>query len=309
MKKLGSNWLVLIGAILVGVLAFIAAIAVGNSQKPSTVSVLAATRDLNVGDVIQATDLTSVNVYKDASTSYYITADQQSTLVGGYVAIPILSGQPVARQNIIASAGVGERLSASLAKWGANYRLFTIPLDATNIVSPTVDAFMPGDLIGITMTMSQQPQEPATPTPTPGGPIVASSTPVPITIPPVNEAQVDAESRIYPPLAADLFPGGLRVIATYGKSTAVEAAPTASSGGTSSMYQTSSSGVNQPTYIVALVPQDKVEELSFALMSSDKVYISLMAVGSDKTTTSFSYWDLEDLLKSQRDQALGDGQK
>jgi hypothetical protein len=75
------------------------------------------------------------------------------------------------------------------------------------------------------------------------------------------------------------------------------------------MYQTSSSGVNQPTYIVALVPQDKVEELSFALMSSDKVYISLMAVGSDKTTTSFSYWDLEDLLKSQRDQALGDGQK
>jgi hypothetical protein len=305
MKKLGSNWLVLIGAIVVGVLAFLAAIAVGNAQKPSTVSVLAVTRDLNVGDVIQATDLTTVNVYKDASTSYYIPANQQVALVGGWVAIPILSGQPVARQNIIASAGIGERLSASLAKWGADYRLFTIPLDATNIVSPGIEAFMPGDLIGITMSISHQPQEPTTPTPTPGGPI-AESTPVPISI---NKTQSDADNRIYPPLAADLFPGGLRVIATYGKSTAIEAAPTASSGGTSSMYQTSSSGVNQPTYIIVLVPQDKVEELSFALMSSDKVYISLMAVGSNTPTTSFSYWDLEDLLKSQRDQVLGGGKK
>jgi hypothetical protein len=52
-----------------------------------------------------------------------------------------------------------------------------------------------------------------------------------------------------------------------------------------------------------------VEELSFALMSSDKVYISLMAVGSKTPTTSFSYWDLEDLLKSQRDQVLGGGKK
>ena len=308
MKKIGSNWLVLIGAIIVGGLAFIAAIAVGNAQKPSTVSVLAVTRDLNVGDVIQATDLTTVNVYKDASTSYYIPADQRVTLVGGWVAIPILSGQPVARQNIIASAGIGERLSASLAKWGADYRLFTIPLDATNIVSPGIDAFMPGDLIGITMSISQHPQEPSTPTPPPGGP-VAESTPVSISTPPMNQSQANADNRIYPPFAADLFPGGLRVIATYGKSTAIEAAPTASSGGTSSMYQTSSSGVNQPTYIIVLVPQAKVEELSFALMSSDKVYISLMAVGSNTPTTSFSYWDLEDLLKSQRDQVLGGGKK
>ena len=307
MKKIGSNWLVLIGAIVVGGLAFIAAIAVGNAQKPSTVSVLAVTRDLNVGDVIQATDLTTVNVYKDASTSYYIPADQRVTLVGGWVAIPVLSGQPVARQNIIASAGIGERLSASLAKWGADYRLFTIPLDATNIVSPGIDAFMPGDLIGITMSISQHPQEPSTPTPTPGGP-VAESTPVSISTPPMNQSQANADNRIYPPFAADLFPGGLRVIATYGKSTAVQAVPTASSG-TSSMYQTSSSGVNQPTYIIVLVPQDKVEELSFALMSSDKVYISLMAVGSNTPTTSFSYWDLEDLLKSQRDQVLGGGKK
>jgi len=53
MKKFGSNWLVLIGAIVVGVLAFLAAIAVGNAQKPSTVLCSRVTRDLNVGDVIK----------------------------------------------------------------------------------------------------------------------------------------------------------------------------------------------------------------------------------------------------------------
>ena len=116
----------------------------------------------------------------------------------------------------------------------------------------------------------------------------------------------DALSRVYPPFAADLFPEGLRVVAVYGKASNLQAQPTAASS-SASLYSASASTLNQPTFIVVLVPQNKVEELSLALMGTDKVYISLMAVGSDNPTTSFSYWDLEDLLKTQREQVLGGG--
>lgn len=301
-RKFSANYVVLAITLVVGVVAFIAAIAVGNAQKPATVQVLVTTRDLNVGDVISAGDVATATVYKDAAASYYITADQQDTIVGGWVAIPILQGQPITRQSVIAEAGVGERLSASLAKYGKDYRLFTIPLDAQNIVSPGVAAFMPGDLIGVTMTVSQRPQGPATPTPTPALSLAGVVTPTPASQQDLTIS--DALGRIYPPFAADLFPEGLRVMAVYGKASGVQAVPTTASG-SSSLYSPSASTLNQPTYLIVLVPQSKVEELSLALMGSDKVYISMMAVGSNTPTTSFSYWDLEDLLKQERNQVLG----
>ena len=126
-KARGTNWLVLVGAIVVGVLAFAAAAAVGNSQKPSTVTVFAASRDLKVGDVIQAGDLASVSLFEDSHTSYYIPAGQADVLVGGWVAIPVFAGQPIPKQSVIAPAGVGERLSASLAHYGTGYRTLYDP--------------------------------------------------------------------------------------------------------------------------------------------------------------------------------------
>lgn len=302
-RKLGTNWLVLIGAVVVGILAFVAALAVGNSQKPATLTVFVASRDLKVGDVIQQGDLSKATVFEDSRSSYYIPSDQADTLIGGWVTVPVFAGQPITRQSVIAPAGVGERLSASLAEYGTGYRLFTIPLDVSNIVSPGVEGFNPGDLIGVTMSISSRPQALETATPT-LSPEMEAAPLAPLA--PVNQDEADAASRVYPPFAVDLFPGGLRVIATYGRPTSVQPEPT-SVADQSSMYMASASQ-DLPQFLIVLVPQDKVEELSFALMGSDKVYITLMAAGSDVSTTSFSYWDLEDMLKTEREDALGGGQ-
>lgn len=299
--KLGSNWLVLIGALIVGLLAFVAAIGVSNSRRPATMEVLAAARDLNVGEVVQATDVVVITVYQDARTSYYVPVDQLGALVGGWVAIPVMAGQPITRQSIIAAAGVGERLSAVLAEYGEGYRLFTVPLDAQNMVAPDVDVFMPGDLVGITIVIGQRPQGPATPTPDYGSGFVITPTPS------AQEVAVqEATERIWPPLATDLFPQGLRVVAVYGKQASPQAVPTGEAG--SSLYQPSYTDYNRPKYVVVLVPTADVERLSLALMSADKVYVSLMAIGVDTPTSSFSYWDLEDLLIAQREGILRGGQ-
>ena len=155
------------------------------------------------------------------------------------------------------------------------------------------------------MSISSRPQALETPTPTPANPM-EMATPAATVVAPDQE-QMDAVSRIYPPFAVDLFPAGLRVIATYGRPTSVQPEPTTAAN-QSAMYA-ANGPLDLPQYLIVLVPQDKVEELSFALMGSDRVYITLMAVGSNDSTTSFSYWDLEDMLKSERTDALGGGRR
>jgi len=51
------------------------------------------------------------------------------------------------------------------------------------------------------------------------------------------------------------------------------------------------------------VPDDKREELSLALQEGDLLVVSLLATGDDGPTAGFSYWDYEELLKSQREEA------
>jgi hypothetical protein len=56
-----------------------------------------------------------------------------------------------------------------------------------------------------------------------------------------------------------------------------------------------------------LIPNENREELSLALQQGDKLIVSLMARGEEQPTAGFTYWDFEDLFKSNREESIGGG--
>jgi hypothetical protein len=293
----GVNLVVLGVSVGIFLVAFLALNALGAAQKPPTISVLSATRNLNIGDVITANDLAVKTVFQDDNASLYIPAEEVMGVVGGVAAQPIFSGQPIFRSAILAQAGEGTRLSAALAQF-PGHSLFPLPLDAMNLISPDAEAFLPGDLVGVTVVISTRPQQMTTPTPmpelilSPGGAIQPTLTP------PQEAAQREALSRALPPLAKDLFPMGVRVIAIQGLRPAADAAD---GGGTSFTYY------DQPQMLILLVPNESREVLSLALQQGDRLVVSLMVRGDETPTAGFTYWDFEDLFKSDREEVLGGG--
>ena len=294
----GVNLVVLGVSVGIFLVAFIALNALGAAQKPPTISVLSATRDLNIGDVITATDLAVKTVFQDDNASLYIPGEEVTGVVGGVVAQPIFNGQPIFRSAILAQAAEGTRLSAVLAQF-PGHSLFPLPLDAMNLVSPDAEAFLPGDLIGVTVVISTRPQQMSTPTPMPelvidpGYNIEPTDQPSPLEL-----EQADAINRSFPPLAKDLFPMGVRVIAVQGLPQQTD-----SSEGSSSFNLDT-----QPKMLILLVPNQSREVLSLALQQGDRLVVSLMARGDETPSAGFTYWDFEDLFKQDREEVLGGGQ-
>ena len=293
----GVNLVVLGVSVGIFLVAFIALNALGAAQKPPTISVLSATRDLNIGDVITASDLAIKTVFQDDNASLYIPGEEVSGVVGGVVAQPIFSGQPVFRSAILAQAAEGTRHSAVLAQF-PGHSLFPLPLDAMNLVSPDAEAFLPGDLIGVTVVISTRPQQMSTPTPMPElvidpGYVEPTAQPSPLEL-----EQADALSRALPPLAKDLFPMGVRVIAVQGLPQQTE----------SSEDSGSFNLDTQAKMLILLVPNESREVLSLALQQGDRLVVSLMARGDEVPSAGFTYWDFEDLFKSDREEVLGGGQ-
>jgi hypothetical protein len=277
--------------------AFIALNALGAAQKPPTISILSATRNLNIGDVITANDLEVKTVFQDDNASLYIPGEEVTGVVGGIVAQPIGSGQPVFRNAIVAPAAEGTRLSAVLSQF-PGHSLFPLPLDAMNLVSPDAEAFLPGDLIGVTVVISTRPQQMSTPTPMPEliidpGYVEPTAQPSPLEL-----EQADALSRALPPLAKDLFPMGVRVIAVQGLPQQTE----------SSEDSGSFNLDTQPKMLILLIPNQSREVLSLALQQGDRLVVSLMARGDETPSAGFTYWDFEDLFKQDREEVLGGGQ-
>ncbi len=292
----GVNLVVLCVSVGIFLAAFIALNALGAAQKPPTLSVLSAARDLNIGDVITANDLAVKTVFQDDNAALYILAEEVTGVVGGIVAQPIFSGQPVFRSAILAQAVEGTRLSAALAQY-PGYSLFPLPLDAMNLVSPDAEAFLPGDLIGVTVVISARPQQMSTPTPMPKlvidpGYIEPTAQPSPLEF-----EQAEALDRSFPPLAKDLFPMGVRVIAVQGLPQQTE----------SSEDSGSFNLDTQPKMLILLVPNASREVLSLALQQGDRLVVSLMARGDEIPSAGFTYWDFEDLFKSDRDEVLHGG--
>jgi Flp pilus assembly protein CpaB len=293
----GVNLVVLGVSVGIFLVAFIALNALGAAQKPPTISVLSATRDLNIGDVITANDLAVKTVFQDDNASLYIPGEEVTGVVGGIVAQPIFSGQPIFRSAILAQAAEGTRLSAVLAQF-PGHSLFPLPLDAMNLVSPDAEAFLPGDLIGVTVVISTRPQQMSTPTTMPElvidpGYVEPTAQPSPFEL-----EQADALNRSFPPLAKDLFPMGVRVIAVQGLPQQTE----------SSEDSGSFNLDTQPKMLILLVPNQSREVLSLALQQGDRLVVSLMARGDEVPSAGFTYWDFEDLFKQDREEVLGGDQ-
>ena len=297
----GVNLVVLGVSVGIFLVAFIALNALGAAQKPPTISVLSATRDLNIGDVITANDLAVKTVFQDDNASLYIPGEEVTGVVGGVVAQPIFSGQPIFRTAIVAQAAEGTRLSAVLAKY-PGYSLFPLPLDAMNLVSPDAEAFLPGDLVGVTVVISTRPQQMSTPTAMPepilqpGYGVEPTASPSPLEL-----EQADALGRVLPPLAKDLFPMGVRVIAVQGLPVQTDSTDNSNSNSSFNLQ-------DQPQMLILLVPNESREVLSLALQQGDRLVVSLMARGDDQPTAGFTYWDFEDLFKQDRKDVLGGGQ-
>lgn len=293
----GVNLVVLGVSVGIFMVAFIALNALGAAQKPPTISVLSATRDLNIGDVITTNDLAVKTVFQDDNASLYIPGEEVTGVVGGVVAQPIFTGQPIFRSAILAQAAEGTRLSAVLAQF-PGHSLFPLPLDAMNLVSPDADAFLPGDLIGVTVVISTRPQQMSTPTPMPELVIDLGYVEPTVQPSPLELERADAMNRTFPPLAKDLFPMGVRVIAVQGLPQQAE----------SSEDNGSFNLDTQPKMLILLVPNESREVLSLALQQGDRLVVSLMARGDETPSAGFTYWDFEDLFKQDREKVLGGGQ-
>ncbi|MCZ7547667.1 MAG: hypothetical protein M5U11_00725 [Anaerolineales bacterium] len=294
----GVNLVVLGVSVAIFLVAFFALSALGAAGRPPTIEVLSATRDLNIGDVITADDLIVKKVFQDDNAALYIPSEEAAGVVGGIVAQPIFSAQPIFRTAIIAQAVEGTRLSAVLAKY-PGYSLFPLPLDAMNLVAPDVEAFLPGDLVGVTVVITSRPQQMTTPTPMPE--LILPSTQPTATPAPEETAKTDALGRALPPLAKDLFPMGVRVISVQGLPPSSTSTDSNNSG---SAFTTTS----QARMLILLIPNEAREVLSLALQQGDRLVVSLMARGDEQPTAGFTYWDFEDLFKHDREEVLGGGQ-
>lgn len=280
----GLNLAVLGISILVFVVSFFALNGLAAAQKPPTLTILAAARNLSIGQPITGADLVEKTVFEDDNAALYIPAEQVSEVVGGITALPIYAGQPIFRSSVLAPAGEETRLSAVLAEF-PDHSLFPLSLSENNITAPDAASFLPGDLVGITVVIAGRPQPPATPTPSAG--ISFPPTPVYSQTTPINSGTetdlAQALDRTFPPLAKDLFPQGVRVMA-------IEGLPQPISNTSDTNAPVFSTGP-QEQRLILLIPNDSREELSLAIQQGAQVFVSLLARGEEGVTPGFTYWD------------------
>ena len=306
LRKSGLNIMVLVISIAIFVVTFIALNGLVQAQKPPTRQVLAAANSLDIGDVIRSSDITEKTVYEDENTALYIPVDQADSVIGGIVALPISPNHPIFKSAILAQASEDTRFSAALSQY-PDYGLFPLPLDAMNIVAPDISIFLPGDLVGLTVVIGDRPQV-----------IETQTTPeeLPGIIPTISEADMmatltayevsktktpgeEALDRSFPPMAKDLFPAGVRVIAIQGLP------PDPAADGEETAVQAGLANAIRSQLLILLIPNQSREELALAVQQGDQLIVSLLASGEDITTPGFTYWDFEALFKSDRAEVLG----
>ena len=301
-----------VGVILISIVVFFVALfammGIANSQKPDTMDILAAAHDLSVGQSLTPNDIVVKTVFVDSNTEMYIPATDEGTasITGGVVVVPIFVGQPIQRTSIVAQAAGDTRLSAVLTNYPAGGSLFPLPLDFSNVVAPDIETFLPGDLVNITLVISSRPQPPSTPTVMPefitGDSPYIGIAPQVVATPIPYETEMDkAKALLYPPMSKDMFPEGIRVIAVQGAPEKVD--PSAS---TQDTVDPAAGYIafNKSKVLVLLVPNDKREELALALQEGDMLVVSLLARGDGSPTEGFSYWDLEEWMKGQREDVI-----
>jgi hypothetical protein len=61
----------------------------------------------------------------------------------------------------------------------------------------------------------------------------------------------------------------------------------------------------KPKILMLLVKLEDIEPISLALQEGDLVVVTLLSSGTDSPTPGFTYWDLEELFRKDREQLLG----
>jgi hypothetical protein len=311
LRDSGLNLMVLLVSLLVFVGAFCGLSYFAASQRPPQLSVLAAARDLAIGEVIAPDDLVEKRVYQDENTSLYIPAEERGEVMGGVAALPVGAGQPLYRSAVLAPVGEGMRLSAALADH-PGHSLFPLPLSAQNVIAPDARSFLPGDLVGITVVIASRPQAPATPVPPASWTYLAltpQASPTP-TLDVQMELEVTATDsgqwleRSFPPLAKDLFPQGVRLIAVQGLPAESVRETSEQAGFTSAVAAPAVSDLGLEKTLILLVPDEGRETLALALEQGDRLIISLLSRGEEEASPGFTYWDFEERFRFDREQAL-----
>lgn len=308
LRDSGLNLVVLLVSLLVFLGAFCGLSYFAQSSRPPQLSVLAAVRDLAMGDVIAPGDLVEKRVYQDENTALYIPAEEMASVVGGAVALPVSAGQPLFRSAVLAPAGEGVRIGAVLADY-PDHSLFPLPLSAQNVIAPDARSFLPGDLVGITVVIASRPQAPATP----GLPIslaFPALTPEQrslLTSPPPPTSTLETQpalERGFPPLAKDLFPQGVRVIDVQGLPAETAQDAPGGSGLSSVAAAPAVIDLAQERILVLLVPDEAREALALAMEQGDRLIVSLLAGGKHGASPGFTYWDFEERFRADREQAF-----
>lgn len=293
----GINISVLLISIAVFVVAFFALSFIGTAQKPKTVTVLAAARDMNIGDQITQGDVQELILFENESVNLYVPATDLEVVIGQAVTLPIAKGQPLLK-SAVAITDEG-RLAAALKRYGSG-SLFPLPLTAQNVVAPDALSIYPGDLLGVTVVIGNRPQHPvATPEMYGAYPVIINT---PAVIEPYPKVVEEEQNKnLYPPMSKDLFPDGVRVIAVQGVTRPVEEDTAEKQATTAGVTSTSYRGPDNPVLIL-LIPDDKRELLSLALNEGDLVVVSLLEKGSKEPTSGFTYWDFEQWFQTERSQ-------
>ncbi len=286
------NLLVLGTSAAIFVIAFLVLQGLATARIPQSTTILAAARTLQIGDQIQQGDLVEKAIFVDEMTASYVRADSALDLVGAYAALPVRAGQPLLRENFISPDASGERFSAFLTQF-PGHSLFPLPIDAVNVVAPPIEMYRSGDLVGLTVAISSRPPQQATQAPdvfsyTLPGPAPAE---LPEVLPEPDTTTDESVERGYPPLAKDLFPGGVRVAGVHGLP---ESARPDDETSAFSAYE-------QEEILILLLPDSGRERLSLALLQGDRVFVSLLSHSNPTgPTTGFTYWDLEDWFREDR---------
>jgi hypothetical protein len=305
LREAGLNLMVLLVSLAVFLASFGALSYFAESARPQQLTVLAASRDLAMGEAIGPNDLMERRVYRDENAGLYILAGEMGSVVGGVAALPVGVGQPLFRSAVLAPAGQGTRLAAFLADH-PGHSLFPLPLSAQNVVAPEAHSFLPGDLVGITVVIGSRPQAPATP----GAPFAfsfPSLTPEPSPEAESRLAEPSPESeqgmdRAHPPLAKDLFPQGLRVIAVQGLPAGAATDTSGSSGFASVAAAPAVFDLARERTLILLVPDEGREALALALEQGHRLFVSLLAGGGPGAAPGFTYWDFEERFRQDREQ-------
>ena len=212
--------------------------------------------------------------------------EQAGEVVGGVAALPLRAGQPIFRDMVIALAGDGYRLSAALSQF-PDHSLFPLPLDANNVVAPEAASFLPGDLIGVTVVLGL----PSAATSDAHAKCLHFSVDIrnyfhfACSSFEVESEEAEAQARAYPPLAKDLFPQGVLVIAVQGLPQPTTAGEDPGDVNSQPVF----AGIPQQEQLILLVPNQAREQLALAMQRADQVFVSLLARNDGDSTYTGLY--------------------